>query len=60
MNELPGIPDNVSPSSRPGGGFWIGFALLRNKVLDTLGHFPAIRNIFVKVKRVHLNSMHHF
>jgi hypothetical protein len=47
MNELPGLPDNITPSSS--GGYWIGYATLRNPQTDAFGRWPMIRNIIVKL-----------
>lgn len=47
-DNLPGIPDNISPSSS--GGYWVGFAFVRvSDVLDTLTMLPAIRSVIAKV-----------
>ena len=47
---MPGVPDNVSPSSS--GGFWIGFAFLRTNIISVLGKYPSIRNLIVKVRLI--------
>ena len=48
IEKLPGLPDNVSPSSS--GGYWVGFAVTRESgISDFLGHYPLLRTIIVKV-----------
>ena len=48
MKGLPGIPDNISPSSS--GGFWVGIAATRHTmILDIMAKLPWSRNIAVKV-----------
>ena len=45
---LPGIPDNISPSSS--GGYWVGFAVVRaSDVVDALALFPTLRSVIAKV-----------
>lgn len=29
-DNLPGLPDNLRPSSRPGGGYWVALAVIRH------------------------------
>lgn len=46
---LPGIPDNITPSSR--GGYWVAFAALRdNGVLDMIAGLPWLRALVYKVQ----------
>ncbi len=48
INNLPGLPDNISPSSS--GGIWVGFATSRrNGMIDGMALLPSIRNLVVKV-----------
>ena len=48
VDNLPGIPDNISPSAS--GGYWVAFALVRSSMLDSLTTLPSIRNLIVKVR----------
>ena len=52
IDELPGVPDNISPSAN--GGYWIGFALTRDKISDFMCHKPFLRTIIVKVRVTHI------
>ena len=46
---LPGLPDNITPSSR--GGYWVGFGALRdNGVLDMMAGLPWLRALVYKVQ----------
>eukprot|EP00731_Ephydatia_muelleri_P022633 Em0015g216a len=46
---LPGLPDNITPSSR--GGYWVGFGALRdNGVLDMMAGLPWLRALVYKSK----------
>lgn len=51
IDNLPGLPDNVSPTSG-GDGYWVAFALARTA--PTLEHllteFPSLRSLIVKVR----------
>ena len=48
LKGLPGIPDNISPSSS--GGFWVAFmATRRDGMLDIMSQMPWIRNLIIKV-----------
>ena len=48
IEKLPGLPDNISPSSS--GGYWVGFAVTRESgISDFLGRYPLLRTIIVKV-----------
>lgn len=48
MDNLPGVPDNISPSSS--GGYWVGIALVRYPLTDLLADtFSFMRSVIVKV-----------
>ena len=57
-DEMPGVPDNISPSSS--GGFWIGFAFLRTNITSVLGKYTSIRNLIVKVRLIWVKTKMHF
>ena len=45
---LPGWPDNISPSS--GGGYWVGNAIMRTVVTNYFtSNFVFVRSIMAKV-----------
>ena len=45
---LPGLPDNISPSSS--GGYWLGVAVTRqSRLLDIFNELPFLRTLIVKV-----------
>lgn len=47
VDNLPGLPDNIKPSSR--GGYWIALAVVRMYgVLDVLASLPGLRNFIAK------------
>lgn len=50
-NNLPGIPDNIRPSSS--GGYWIGMALIRKEnkfsIMDYGADKPWLRSLIMKV-----------
>ena len=51
VDNLPGIPDNISPSLS--GGYWVGIGLVRNTMVDSLGeHFSFLRMAIAKVGRL--------
>lgn len=56
-DNLPGAPDNISPSSS--GGYWVGIAIVRYPLTDLLAdRFTFLRNLIAKVKVIilpHLN-----
>lgn len=51
MENLPGLPDNIRPSS--GGGYWVGFATVRQKnvfsFVDYCSTRPWIKTLLTKV-----------
>ena len=56
---LPGLPDNISPSSS--GGYWLGVAITRqSRLIDFLTRFPFVRSLIVKVCRVLLTPLSSF
>ncbi len=45
---LPGLPDNISPSAS--GGFWVAFAITRQSdIVDWLTQWPSLRRMIAKV-----------
>ena len=52
VNNMMGMPDNITPSHN--GGYWVGFATLRNKLKDSFAYLPFIRNIIAKVRHLYL------
>ena len=47
-DNLPGIPDNISPSSS--GGYWIGTVVVRDAFLDLLANeLSFMRSVIAKV-----------
>ena len=47
-DNLPGTPDNISPSSS--GGYWIGIALVRNPLTDLFtDDLSFMRSVIAKV-----------
>lgn len=46
-DEMPGLPDNITPSIS--GGFWVGSGHVRTSIDNTLSRYPMIRNIMAKV-----------
>lgn len=48
VDNLPGLPDNISHSSK--GGYWIGIAAVRTTVMEVIVRTPIIRKILSKVK----------
>ena len=52
-DNLPGVPDNIRRSKS--GGYWIGFALVRNPnkpaVTNWMARFPFIRRVIAKVRK---------
>ena len=56
---LPGLPDNISPSSS--GGYWLGVAITRqSRLIDFLTRFPFVRSLIVKVCRLLLTPLSSF
>ena len=51
IDNLPGLPDNVSPNSR-GDGYWVAFAVTRTWLMDRLAQLPSLRSLAVKVRQV--------
>ena len=49
VDNLPGLPDNIRPSSH--GGYWVGIAVVRKEpfMLDLLMHYPRARSLIAKV-----------
>lgn len=50
MENLPGLPDNIRPSSS--GGYWIGMGAIRKapfSMLDMLAPKPLARKLIAKV-----------
>ena len=51
-DNLPGLPDNITPSS--GGGYWVGLGAVRdNGLLDMLVERPWLRLLGYKLKLMH-------
>ncbi len=45
---LPGLPDNISPSAS--GGYWVAIAFPRQfKLFDSLTEWPSVRTFIAKV-----------
>ena len=53
VDNLPGLPDNLRPSSRPGGGYWVAFAVIRHpdmwSMWDLTANHPWIKRIMASV-----------
>ena len=49
IDNLPGLPDNVTPNLR-GDGYWVAFAATRkNALIDRITELPRLRSLIVKV-----------
>ena len=49
LDNLPGLPDNISPNSR-GDGYWVAFAHSRTWFTDYMVQRPTLRLAMVKVR----------
>ena len=55
IDNLPGLPDNISPNSR-GDGYWVAFAVTRTRLMDYMALLPPLRSLVVKVRPLHKPS----
>ncbi|XP_064392357.1 adipocyte plasma membrane-associated protein-like isoform X2 [Halichondria panicea] len=46
VDNLPGLPDNISPSST--GGYWVGIAAVRTSALEFMARTPIFRKFLSK------------
>ena len=51
LDNLPGLPDNISPNIR-GDGYWIAFAATRTIFTDYMAQLPTLRALIVKVREM--------
>ena len=49
IDNLPGLPDNISPNAR-GNGYWVSFAVTRTWLTDYMAGLPTLRSLIVRVK----------
>ena len=50
VDNLPGAPDNISPSSS--GGYWVGIAVVRSTLIDAFSEkLYFLRSVITKVKK---------
>ena len=50
VDNLPGAPDNISPSSS--GGYWVGIAVVRTSLMDLLADkLYFLKSVMLKVEK---------
>ena len=50
VDNLPGAPDNISPSSS--GGYWVGIAVVRSTLIDAFSEkLYFLRSVITKVMK---------
>ena len=55
VENLPGLPDNISPSAS--GGYWVGFAIARHTPpVEILTELPILRTLIAKVRDLQLEN----